>query len=318
MLSSANSFYVIIFALVVSLFQIDLNASFIEGTLVKTPQGLIPVESLKVGDNVISCELNADAKEEFCKPVAVKEIITHVVSTMVCIHIDNGLVYASSDQLFFDSIANQWLAAQLLTENSVFINSKLECFNCVKIESVHKECLVYDVTLEEPHLLFITEKEILAHNAIPVVVLPIAVKTIPVVVKVACVAAGAIGLYKLLGGKSKKNNSSHQQSQPDNDPEKEPDNGPRNKVNQRIINTIGKSEFFNKVRDRYYHLKNGIYRAKCKQDRLANGKAEYLEWDYLHSDIEAYSNSKDHLGSINPNTLELYKGPAKIPRRLKL
>ena len=52
-----------------------------------------------------------------------------------------------------------------------------------------------------------------------------------------------------------------------------------------------------------------MYRAKRGTERLAGHKAEFLQWDHLHNDVEAYSKSEKHLGSINPKTLELYKGP---------
>jgi len=78
---------------------------------------------------------------------------------------------------------------------------------------------------------------------------------------------------------------------------------------KRVTNEIHKSEFFKRISDRYECWRDGIYKAKRNAEKLGNGKAEYLEWDYLHNDVEAYSKGKQHLGSVDPKTLELYKGP---------
>lgn len=40
-----------------------------------------------------------------------------------------------------------------------------------------------------------------------------------------------------------------------------------------------------------------------------DGEAYYLQWDHLHNDVEVYSWSRKHLGSLDPKTLRLYRGP---------
>lgn len=86
----------------------------------------------------------------------------------------------------------------------------------------------------------------------------------------------------------------------DNEPEKDLEN-------KRVVNTMTKTEFFQKVRDQYEYWQNNIYRRKCGAKGIEN--AEYLRWDHLHNDVEAYTAGRKHLGSINPHTLRLYKGP---------
>src|SRR5690606_29777459 len=85
---------------------------------------------------------------------------------------------------------------------------------------------------------------------------------------------------------------------PEEDPEK-----------KRRCNTMHKSEFFNKIKDNYEHYKNGIYRRKKGTKGIAN--AEYLEWDHLHNDVEAFGKNKWHLGSVDAKTLRLYRSAIK-------
>jgi len=45
---------------------------------------------------------------------------------------------------------------------------------------------------------------------------------------------------------------------------------------------------------------------------LGNGRnKKYYDWDYTHNDIEVYDRSGKHLGSMNPITGEMYKGPVR-------
>jgi len=93
-----------------------------------------------------------------------------------------------------------------------------------------------------------------------------------------------------------------------------PNRGPNEDPDKkRVINKITKTEFFKQVKDQYEHWQNGIYKRKPAAKGIEN--AEYLKWDYRHNDVEAYSKAQVHLGSINPNTLKLYKPPV-IPRAM--
>jgi hypothetical protein len=43
---------------------------------------------------------------------------------------------------------------------------------------------------------------------------------------------------------------------------------------------------------------------------------KYYEWDYTHNAIEVYGRKGEHLGSMEPNTGEMYK-PAVKGRNIK-
>ena len=94
------------------------------------------------------------------------------------------------------------------------------------------------------------------------------------------------------GGPHKNNNKNN-----DDDPDK-----------KRVVNKITKTEFFKKISKDYEHWRDGAHKRKPGAKGLGK-KTEYLKWDLLHNDVEAYDKGGIHLGSYDPATLELYKGP---------
>jgi hypothetical protein len=53
------------------------------------------------------------------------------------------------------------------------------------------------------------------------------------------------------------------------------------------------------------------HKETVKTNGAGGKRKEYYEWDYTHNDIEVYDYRGHHLGSKNPVTGELYKGPEK-------
>lgn len=77
---------------------------------------------------------------------------------------------------------------------------------------------------------------------------------------------------------------------------------------ERKINTINKQDFFkNKaIADNYEHVRDGIYRLKTGGTAVVKD-AHYIRWDYLHGDVEVWNKSRSHLGSLDPEILDLYR-----------
>jgi hypothetical protein len=48
---------------------------------------------------------------------------------------------------------------------------------------------------------------------------------------------------------------------------------------------------------------------KTRTNGLKGSKLRYYEWDYTHGDIEVYNGNYEHLGSADPDTLEMIKPP---------
>ena len=53
------------------------------------------------------------------------------------------------------------------------------------------------------------------------------------------------------------------------------------------------------------------HKETVKTNGAVGKRKEYYEWDYTHNDIEVYDYKGHHLGSKNPVTGEIYKGPVR-------
>jgi hypothetical protein len=51
------------------------------------------------------------------------------------------------------------------------------------------------------------------------------------------------------------------------------------------------------------------FRDQIKTNSLSGSKKRFYQWDYTHNDIEFYDSNGLHLGSLDPITGEVYKGP---------
>ena len=96
--------------------------------------------------------------------------------------------------------------------------------------------------------------------------------------------------------------------------------GPRKNKNatvsqkERIVNKITKTEAYAYLKKNgYENYKDGSLRRKPGCEGLGKN-AEFLKWDHLHNDLEAYRSRTKHTGSINPATWEFYKRPV-FPRK---
>ncbi|SHH93969.1 Cytotoxic [Virgibacillus chiguensis] len=72
------------------------------------------------------------------------------------------------------------------------------------------------------------------------------------------------------------------------------------------LNTKSQSPVWKKLRP---------YKGKTKTSG-SEKKKRYYQWGHTHNDIEVYDSNYKHLGSKDPLTGEMYKGPVK-GRRLK-
>lgn len=93
----------------------------------------------------------------------------------------------------------------------------------------------------------------------------------------------------------------------------------QNTENARKVNTLQRTEAMNKLKENYrydnqtklYKLKDNGAPIKCTR----TGKDVInVKWDPAHGDIEALNKNLKHMGSLDPVTFEMYKGP-EITRR---
>jgi hypothetical protein len=170
-------------------------ASLLEGTLVATAHGLVPIQTLKVGDKVLGYNLNAPNYNEALCEVAVTQINKHLTESLFTICTKSGWVEASPHQLIFtfipeepqngDACVMDFVQAQDITKDCMLIDAHMNCLAIVEtnrlklscsypeqyIEKVkrnrHKKVTkvvrvivnadVYALEVEEPHVFLIAE-----------------------------------------------------------------------------------------------------------------------------------------------------------------
>ena len=309
-----KSFFLVLFLFF--LLQQQLRSSVLSQTHVTSIAGLTQVDNLKVGSLLIGFNFNAKNLEDVFTETQISAIKQSVADIIFEITTESGVILSPPNQYFYDPVQMKWIASQDLTTQNFLFSDCLHALSIIDIKQKNAPgSCVCDITVAEHHTFFISDgcNSILVHNEPITVILGTAASiTLPqVVIGVAFFSGAAYLLPKLFAFLKSQKNGGTGNSHNVPSTNKGPNNnkGPENNNNQRIINVITKAEFFKRCSDRYEHWKNGIYRLKEKVFGFLNGKAYYLEWDHLHNDVEVYSQNERHLGSLDPKTFELYKGP---------
>ena len=296
--------------------QQQLSPSILHQTLVTSIEGLTQVDNLKVGSTLIGFNFNAQSLEDIFRETSISAIKQSVTDIILEIKTESGVILSPPNQYFYDPVQMKWVVAQDLTTQNFLFSDCLHALSIIDIKQKNAPgSCVCDITVAEHHTFFISDgcNSILVHNEPITVILGTAASiTLPqVVIGVAFFSGAAYLLPKLFaflksqknGGKGNSHNVPSTNKGPNNN------KGPENNNNQRIINVITKAEFFKRCSDRYEHWIDGIYKLKDKALGFLDGKAYFLQWDHLHNDVEVYNKGKMHLGSLDPLTLILYKGP---------
>jgi len=136
--------------------------SFIEGTLVKTENGLIPIEDIKIGDKVLTFNEETELNEY-------QEII-HLIHgesdyEIISIELSSGdLIKATGGHPFY--VDGDWVDAAALTSN-MLLSSYDES---VEISSLYKKRetqKVYNLTVDVNPSYYVGKNGVLVHNANP-------------------------------------------------------------------------------------------------------------------------------------------------------
>lgn len=278
-------------------------------TLVKASHGLTSVQNLSTGDILVGYSNNKTTN------VSITHITTTTTNTLITITTNKGNIYALPDQRFYDPVLQKWIQAKNITTNTVFLDSKFNHITCINAQTTSiSPKTVYHISTTNPHNFFATEQELLTHNAFPLVALGVSW-----LFGLGSVEFAGLSLATLLGStaigvklfkKQGKQNQSFtirpQGSGSYGGFNPDPKDDDNNSNTERICNTITKTEFFKSISKEYEYWRDNIYKRKHKAKGL-DKKTEYLKWDHLHNDVEAYDKWGKHLGSYNPKTLQLYK-----------
>ena len=134
--------------------------SFEQGTLIRTPDGMISIEKIKIGDLVYSFNEETNATE-------LKEV-THLISNegfydLVSIDTGDGdLINATFEHPFY--IDEKWVNAEDITKNNSLFGSD-GSIDISKISKIRKKLPVYNFTVKNNHTYFVGRAGVLVHNA---------------------------------------------------------------------------------------------------------------------------------------------------------
>lgn len=164
------------------------KAELFPGTLIKTPEGQVPIEQLKRGQYVLDHHL---------QKVCIKRVLTKKTHCLTLIRTEKGVIALSPEQKVWDPILAKWIIAAALTKQNVLLNAELKKCACLDVRTVGfaKQVRVYDLALEKPHTFFFSAQQILTHNVVPTIVLGVALTfdTVLKGIQVATYAGIAIG-----------------------------------------------------------------------------------------------------------------------------
>jgi len=207
----------------------NLFPSIVSGTLVSTPDGFVPVQNLHAGNIVIGycCK---------CKKL-IKSPITKIKrkkgKQLVLIKIKNENLLVSKEQIFFDPVRKKWVRARnltcknyLMSYNFIDNNVALSKVRCCSTKKVKIRSVIYEISLEYPHTLFISKSQILTHNFACSLGLGLAFGSGMISFETIAVTASflGLGLYSLFGRKSKfKTHIVYNPCNQNNSPPKKPD-----------------------------------------------------------------------------------------------
>ena len=138
----------------------SILSSILPKTLIRTSSGLVAIEDLHIGDYVTSFDFDT---ESFIN-IKITNISKKEIDTIVIIETNQGTVYAPKGQFFADPRCDDWIEAQDLTAHN-----RLACYGfyyveCLTIELLNFPTCIYEISVEDPHVFFYSDYQILTHN----------------------------------------------------------------------------------------------------------------------------------------------------------
>ena len=136
---------------------------FVAGTLVLTVNGLVAIEAIKQGDIVYAA--NADTLK--VSPRRVLETFVRETSHLVHLTVNGETIVSTFDHPYyvkgkgFVNACDLWIGAELADRNGDTVPVE----NLYREELDNKTTTVYNFKVEEDHTYFVSDFEILVHNA---------------------------------------------------------------------------------------------------------------------------------------------------------
>jgi hypothetical protein len=149
------------------------KACFVKGTLIHTKEGLVPIEEIKAGDEVLS--YNQDTKQTEYKSVI--ETYVRQTESIVKLEIEGEakVIETTPEHPFYvrihkarDALASgddgEWKAAASLQIGDKVLSASGEWKRIVNYEQQARDEQVYNFAVEDNHNYFVGQSRILVHN----------------------------------------------------------------------------------------------------------------------------------------------------------
>mgnify|MGYP003503062206 CR=1 FL=1 len=287
------------------LFGVDSIAQGFEaGTLVKIPDEYVPIEQIQPGDYVQSYSHGQYV------PYKVLRVLSLQEPRYYCLQVQDDAICMSSHQKLYMSTENRWVTVHDIQPGDMLGSNKPGSTIVGQIDVVHEEIQLYDLVVDVEHTFCVSHHDIVVHNFEPISIgLTFLIGAGVIEFVEATIAITLVGFGVGLAWQNNKNGKKEVALKigENADSVAGSSGSPEDPEDKRKKNEMRKSEFFGRdeIKKAYEYYKDGAYRKRPGAKGIK--KVEYLKWDHLHGDVEAYSSRMTHLGSIDPKTLKFYK-----------
>jgi hypothetical protein len=133
---------------------------FLAGTLVRTVNGLQPIEQIQIGDLVHA--YNFDIQKVEHKPVT--ELFVSSCDKYVEIYTSTDIIKATGAHRFWIPAKNKWVKARELSTSMSFQDSAGKSIDILDLKIVDKIEKTYNFEVEDLHNYYVGKDQVLSHN----------------------------------------------------------------------------------------------------------------------------------------------------------
>lgn len=150
----------IFFVLIGNFNYLLYSDGFFAGTLVKTPQGYARIENLQIDDAVTAFAADGSVSQSRIMAIGVRNSTEYIA-----IQSDELTIYVALDQLFYISESSAWKRA-----NELVVGEQIGSLRINDITTHHAPCTIYQLSLEQHHVYYVSTYDIAVHNIVPIAI----------------------------------------------------------------------------------------------------------------------------------------------------
>jgi len=138
----------------------SVHCEFAAGTLIKIPTGYSKIEDLKKGDLVVGFNFEENKSGNY----AIKNVRKIMVDDAYLIRFSDQEIVTSQNQTFYSFDINEWINIKNIENMNLVVDN----FN---IQKFYSKIDLYQLNVATVHNFYITNQDLLVHNAVPLVVI---------------------------------------------------------------------------------------------------------------------------------------------------